>query len=121
MTKEHLASLREVIYLITNVIVVINNDDIIFIMGLPLVLTAHAISRKLCIQPTSNFLIFLQQEHPLRTLDPHNPPDQMIRFHHHGCHQKGDLWSGAMRRKLDLPVYEKGSRESSLQRGVGHD
>ena len=43
VTKEHLASLREVIYLLTNVIVVINNDDITLKMGLPLVLTAQAI------------------------------------------------------------------------------
>ena len=33
----------------------------------------------------------------------------------------GDMWSGALRLKLDLPVYEKGPWKPALQGGLGHD
>ena len=44
----------------------------------------------------------------------------MISTKHH-YHVIGDMWSSTMWSKLDLAVYEKSSRESSLQRGLGHD
>ena len=31
------------------------------------------------------------------------------------------MWSGALRLKLDLPVYEKGPSKPALQGGLGHD